>query len=622
VKIGLVEMSRQVGALVRAGSRRLASDRERRQTIAANVMGLGLFAISWPYIVFFALANEPLLSLAVLLTCMGYLSAPVLNSFGHHMAAKVAPCASGIAVCYIFGSTLGPDMHIHVSMVMLTGWAFNLFDVRRNPRALLFFATVPGILYAFVEFGVVLPLRPIQVAGVWGLFIGVASLGFSYLLLVWVLWIFYAKNLRNEDSLEHAVSELQTEVGARKQAQNEAQSALATARNADQAKSRFLASMSHEFRTPLNGVLGAAQLLNDSGLNTEQHTLLRDVNASGTALLTLLDNVLDVAMMDKSALRIQERAFDLPNLLEESLQVAQTQARRSELVWRNEVQPGLPKQAVGDEQRLRQVLYHLLNNAAKFTHRGEVVLRASATTSTEEVTLLTVAVEDTGIGIPTELRESIFEAFTQVDGGLDRAHGGAGLGLALCRSIITAMRGTIAVRAREGGGSIFEFRVPLKPQPKATEAVTFELQAAKDNTQHTFAEPQILVAEDNPVNLKLLLKLLEKLGLKAVTCENGLLALNLFKSGKWDLVLMDVQMPEMDGITATRAIREFESAQSGQHTPVIAVSANILPEHIENGLQAGFDVYMTKPVKLPELRNALETFIRLPRGPRSAGTTV
>jgi signal transduction histidine kinase/AmiR/NasT family two-component response regulator len=407
------------------------------------------------------------------------------------------------------------------------------------------------------------------------------------------------------------------------------------------AKSEFLANMSHEIRTPLNGVIGFTELALELHSSPEQRELLVTALGSAENLLSVINDILDFSKIEAGKLDLEETQVDMSALIGASLTAFALRAQQKQLYLTATVTPDCPAAFLGDPARLRQVLFNLLGNAIKFTERGEVVLRVSPV-QRESATFLQFSVSDTGVGIPADQHSRLFKPFSQADASTTRRFGGTGLGLAISRRIVELMQGQIWLESHPGKGTTVYFAIPL-----LAPEVAFAASASAARTPHTgtsgqaqgdiqrtqmkaameASRPQaaaaenreserprglrILLAEDNIVNQKLAMKLLERRGHTVMLAENGKTAVDLFEAYPFDLMLMDVQMPEMDGVEATAIIREKESG-SHSHIPIVAMTAHAMKGDAERCLAAGMDGYLSKSIKFSELYDAIDFFASAP----------
>jgi PAS domain S-box-containing protein len=446
--------------------------------------------------------------------------------------------------------------------------------------------------------------------------------------LSWDEWIAVVRNITARKAGEQHLKDNAQEL---EQKNEELEQALTAAREATRMKSRFLANMSHEIRTPMNGVLGMTDFLLGTALTAEQQEYAESIKRSADSLLALINDILDLSRIEAGKLRLDHVAFALAPAIAETASMFALQARAKGLEFRSNIGLDFPEAVVGDSGRLRQVLTNLLANAIKFTERGTVGLRAEIAGQTGDAIRLKFTVHDSGIGIPADEQGRLFDPFTQVDESNTRKYGGTGLGLAISKQLVELLGGEIGLESEAGKGSRFWFTATFgksakpsviapparpKPTPRVTAAKSQTGTAQRAEAAAPTAAPQspaltasmrILLAEDNEINQRITLRLLQKLGLAADAVVNGREAVEALEKRKYDLVLMDCQMPDMDGFEATAVIRSREGAS--RHQTICALTANAMDGDRERCLAAGMDDYISKPVGLEKLRAALDRWI-------------
>ena len=448
-------------------------------------------------------------------------------------------------------------------------------------------------------------------------------------------WEHSIATLRNITARKNDEKRLQEYAQELERKNEELESALVTAREATQLKSRFLANMSHEIRTPMNGVLGMTDFLLGTSLTAEQQEFAGSIKKSADALLTLINDILDLSRIEAGKLRLDRIPFSLAATVEESSSLFALQARTKGLDFSIAVSGDLPDMLVGDAGRIRQVLTNLIGNAVKFTDSGRIDVEAEMVRPTEDGFLIRFSVRDTGIGIPPEQQSRLFESFTQGDGSSTRKYGGTGLGLSISKQLVELMDGELGVESRPGEGSRFWFTasfgkaavvapaapprrpipvpVPAPAVPLSPVAPKLPIPSPKPGTvppQKSNGSPRklwVLLAEDNEINQRIALRLLEKLGLGADAVDNGRAAVEALAQKNYDMVLMDCMMPEMDGFEATAVIRNRERGKG--HIPICALTANAMEGDREKCLAAGMDDYISKPVGLDKLREVVERLV-------------
>lgn len=396
--------------------------------------------------------------------------------------------------------------------------------------------------------------------------------------------------------------DLERELAENRRLRADAQSLAMAAEAANRAKTDFLATMSHEIRTPLNGVLGMAQIMASGELAEVQRRRLDTIVASGQSLLALINTILDVSRIEDGKMEIIETPFDLSGQMDTLRQLYGGLARDKGLDFSLDLSPAAAGWRRGDAERLRQVLSNLISNAIKFTETGAVGVTVDG-----DEDCIVAHVTDTGVGIPEAQRERLFTKFAQLDSSSTRRVGGSGLGLSICKALAELMGGQITFTAPPEGGACFTLTVPMArvAAPAAVAPSTPVALADASSGADSEAAPRILVVDDNQTNRAVLLTLLGHLGVDAHFAVDGHGAVAMWRRERWDVILMDVHMPEMDGLQACQAIREGEQLDGRARTPIIAVTASVLPHERARYAQTGMDAVVAKPVEVPRLLEAL-----------------
>ena len=407
---------------------------------------------------------------------------------------------------------------------------------------------------------------------------------------------------RLTESFNTLLGELEKNDKALRLAMDELVEARDAAEAANVLKSHFLANMSHEIRTPLNGVLAMAQIMAMGDLQLKQRERLGVIRQSGEALLTVLNDILDLSKIEAGRMELENADFDTEDMARKIEAAHQPAATEKGLSFSVEVTPAAAGVRRGDSIRLQQILNNLTANAVKFTHSGEVRVLIDGE-GEDGSDGLKVSVTDTGIGVPSDKLPLLFQKFSQVDSSTTRQFGGTGLGLAICRELAQLMGGNVWAESIQGVGSTFFINAPVR---RVSAAAPLAEPSAPAPTAAEIASLKILAAEDNATNQLVLKTVISTFGLDVDIVPDGQKAIEAWEKGQYDLILMDIQMPVMDGVTATREIRQTEARTGRRRTPIIALSANAMVHQVKEYLNAGMDMHVAKPIQLSKLHEALE----------------
>jgi signal transduction histidine kinase/FixJ family two-component response regulator len=388
------------------------------------------------------------------------------------------------------------------------------------------------------------------------------------------------------------LTKLKLSVRAEREARNAAQ-------RASQAKSDFVANMSHEVRTPLNAILGFADVLDDTALNREQKEYLTLLKKAGEHLSSLINDILDVAKLESGEIHIEVTRFNVRKFMGDLVDVIGPSARDKALGFQLQIRENVPDEVLGDPRLVRQILMNLLSNAIKFTDEGKINIFVRPEDETDTSITLIFAITDEGIGIADNKKDQMFSRFWQGDATITRRYGGSGLGLSICKALTEKLDGRIWFESKELEGTIFSVALPFSKSESAVPIGVSNIHLTE--VQARSASLRILLAEDDPANRILILQYLKGIALKVDTAENGKIAVDKFKTEAYDIILMDMQMPELDGFNATRLIRSLENKWKRNHIPILALTASALAQYREKCFAAGCSGFISKPVKKHDL---------------------
>lgn len=406
--------------------------------------------------------------------------------------------------------------------------------------------------------------------------------------------------IRNAEGMITGLIGISWDITERKLYEEELMIAKEAAEVGTLAKNEFIASVSHEFRTPMNGILGLADIMRTGELQPEQLDLLNGITTSARNLLGLLNDVLDFSAIEAGKMELDDQPFMLDRVMEDIMIITKIRAAEKSLDFQIKTDPGIPNYLIGDSQRLRQIIINLTNNAIKFTEQGKIVVRISRVEQSQVNVVLRFDVIDTGIGISAQAQEVLFKVFSRIREDKTKLIAGTGLGLSICKKLTEMMGGQIGVVSEPGKGSTFWFTLPFT----LTQVPEEKAKPIEQSPEQIFAGKSVLVAEDNPINQRIAMFQLQKMGFIVDMANDGQEAYEKFLASKYDLIILDIQMPRMDGYQVARAIR-MKEYETGDHVPVLALTANAMKGDRELYLGAGMDGYVSKPFSYEALTETI-----------------